>query len=571
MLEKIRLKLAGAEALPLLVLLGILCGLFAGAIIIAFRLLIEMVQSSFLPQGNVENYEALSLIARLVLPLGGAVLIGVLFHVIYRGAVQLGVVHVLERLAYHQANLPLANFFAQFAGAAISIVCGHSVGREGPGVHLGAAAGSFIGQWLKLPNNTLRILVACGAASSIAASFNTPIAGVIFAMEVIVMEYTIAGFAPIMLSSVSAALLTQAVFGSAPVFSVPALKLATITELSALLVMGLFIGCLAAMFIWLLRTTTANTKNIAFVYRMGLAGLLTGVCAMAVPQVMGIGYDTVNATIVGELGIGLLAVIVVAKLLATTISLGLGLPGGLIGPTLVIGAAAGGVTGIAAQGIMPNDVASVGFYAVLGMAAMMGATLQAPLAALMALLELTVNTNIILPGMLVVIVAGLTSSHLFRQQGVFLMLLKERGLDYRNNPIAQALRRVGVSSTMSRSFTRTPHLIRRSQAQPLLQMEPEWIVIEKDNVPFALMPSVELAQFLTMNQQDEIDLLEIPGKRYDCVAVGIRDTLQTVLDQMEEHQMDIVYVGQKSHQEANKYLIHGIVTRQMIETHYRYH
>ena len=206
--------------------------------------------------------------------------------------------------------------------------------------------------------------------------------------------------------------------------------------------------------------------------------------------------------------------------------LGLGLPGGLIGPTLVIGAAAGGVAGNIAQSFMPGDVASVGFYAMLGMAAMMGATLQAPLAALMALLELTVNTHVILPGMLVVIVAGLTSSHLFKQQSVFLMLLKERGLDFRDNPVAQSLRRIGVASVMTRSFVRSMNAVRRSEAQALLRSEPDWIVIEKDNVPIALMPSVDLAQYLGLNQQDEIDLLEIPGKRVDSVAVGIRDTLQ---------------------------------------------
>lgn len=571
MLEKIRLKLAGAEALPLLALLGIVVGVFAAMIIIAFRLVIETSQAAFLPQGNVENYEALSLTMRFVLPFLGALSIGALFYVLYRGPVPVGVMHVLERLAYHQANLPFRNFIAQFTGGAISIICGHSVGREGPGVHLGAAAGSFIGQWLKLPNNTLRILVACGTSASIAASFNTPIAGVIFAMEVIVMEYTIAGFAPIMLSAVSGALLTQAVFGADPVFSVPALKLATIKELAVLLVMGLAVGSLAAGFIRLLRITIHVSANVAYLYRMGLAGLLTGACAMVLPQVMGIGYDTMNAAITGELGIGLLIAIVVAKMLVTTIGLGLGLPGGLIGPTLIIGAAAGGVTGIVAQSVMPNDVASVGFFAVLGMAAMMGATLQAPLAALMALLELTVNTNIILPGMLVVIVASLTSSHLFRQQGVFIILMKERGLDFRNNPIAQALRRVGVSSIMSRSFVQTPYQLRRQEAQSLLQTEPEWIVIEKDNTPTALMPSVDLAQYLTMNQQDDIDLLDIPGQRYDCMAVGIRDTLQTVLDRMEEQQQEVVYVGQQNRRDDERYLIHGIVTRQMIETHYRYY
>ena len=207
----------------------------------------------------------------------------------------------------------------------------------------------------------------------------------------------------------------------------------------------------------------------------------------------------------------------------------------------------------------------------LGMAAMMGATLQAPLAALMALLELTVNTNIIMPGMLVVIVAGLTSSHFFKQEGVFLMLMKERGLDFRSNPVAQALRRVGVASVMTRHFMRTPHLLRRNAAQELLQKEPEWFVIEKDNEPVALMPSVELAQFLTMNQHDEIDLLKMPGQRSDSVAIGIRDTLQLALERMDELHLDVLYVGHKSAGEAGRVIIHGIVTRQMIETYYRYH
>jgi CIC family chloride channel protein len=552
LLQKLRLKLASAEALPLLVLLGIVSGLFAGGIIILLRLLIETLQAKFLPDGNPENYEALALWMRFLLPLSGALLIGIVFRLLYKGPVQVGVVHVLERLQYHQGNIPVRNFIAQFIGAAISIISGHSVGREGPGVHLGAAGTSFLGQWMKLPNNSLRILVACGAAASIAASFNTPIAGVIFAMEVIVMEYTIAGFAPIIMSAVSATVLTQAVFGKEPVFSVQALQLSNLTELVFLLFMGLTIGALAALFIWVLRITTNKTQKIAFMNRMLLAGLITGICALWVPQIMGIGYDTVNATIMGELGVGLLLTIVFVKLLATTLGLGLGLPAGLIGPTVVIGAAAGGVVGSLAHALMPGEVASAGFYAMLGMAAMMGATLQAPLAALMALLELTVNTNIILPGMLVVIVAGLS------------------------NPVAQALRRVGVAGEMSRSFLRTPNLLRRNEAQALLQNEPEWLVVEKDNVPVALMPSVELAHYLTMNQQDEVDLLEIPGQRYDCAMIGIRDTLQLALEQMDQRHLDVLCVGHKKlgqndEQTSVDYQVHGILTRQMLETHYRFH
>lgn len=569
MLEKLRLHLAGVDALPLLAVLGLFSGLVAGSVIILLRLLIEFIQSGFLPNADPENYEALSMATRFALPVLGGLMIGLLFQFAGKDAIAVGVVHVQERLAYHQANLPFKNFIMQFIGATVSIVSGHSVGREGPGVHLGAASASFIGQWFKLPHNTLRILVACGVSASIAASFNTPFAGVIFAMEVIMLEYTIAGFTPIVLAAVSATFLTHTVFGSQPVFTVPALQLATYTELPVLLMMGVMIGALSAAFIALLKLTIVKTHEVAVWQRLTLAGLVTGVCAVFAPQIMSIGYDTVNQAMLGEIGLALLLLIVFLKVVATTVGIGLGLPGGLIGPTLVIGAAAGGAVGIVADAVLPNQVASAGFYAMIGMAAMMGATLQAPLAALMALLELTVNTNIILPGMLAVVVAGITSSHLFRQESVFVMLLKVKGLDYRHSPIAQSLRRIGVASVMTRSFVRSKQSMRRSEAQAILQSEPEWIVVENEAEPMVVMPSADLAQFLGMNQQDVVDLIELPGKRTDCALVGIRETLQRALELMDERKIDIVLVGKKA-EGSDKALIHGIVTRPMIEMHYRY-
>ncbi|NOZ53846.1 MAG: chloride channel protein [Gammaproteobacteria bacterium] len=567
-LEKLRLHLAGADALPLLALLGLLSGLVAGGVIILLRLLVESIQHGFLPDGDIENYEALSMAVRFALPVFGGLVIGLLFQLAGKDAIVVGIVHVQERLAYHQANLPVKNFIMQFIGAVISITSGHSVGREGPGVHLGAASASLIGQWFKLPHNTLRILVACGVSASIAASFNTPFAGVIFAMEVIMWEYTIIGFTPIVLAAVSATFLSQTVFGSQSVFSVPALQLATYVELPVLLLMGVMIGALSAAFIAMLKFTIVKTNQIDVWQRLTLAGVVTGICAVFVPQIMSIGYDTVNQAMLGEIGLALLLLIVIVKLVATAVGLGLGLPGGLIGPTLVIGAAAGGIVGIVAETVLPNQVASVGFYAMIGMAAMMGATLQAPLAALMALLELTLNTNVILPGMLVVVVAGIASSHLFRQESVFVMLLKVKGLDYQHSPVAQSLRRIGVASVMTRSFVRSNQLIRRTQAQTLLQSEPDWIVVENENLPMVVMPSVDLAQFLGVNQQDVIDLIAIPGQRTDSELVDIRDTLQRVLEVMDERQINMVVVGKMD--SAKNALIHGIVTRAMIETHYRY-
>lgn len=581
MLERFRSRLATVDALPQLAILGLVSGLLAGAVIIAFRLLIENIQAGFLPGGNVENYESLSVTVRFLLPAIGGLVLGLLFQSLSSsGDTQVGVVHVLERLSYYQGHLPLRNFILQFVGASLSIVSGHSVGREGPGIHLGAASGSLLGQWLKLPNNSIQTLVACGSAASIAASFNTPLAGVIFAMEVIMMEYTIAGFTPVILSAVSATALTRFVFGADPAFTLPSLHLNSLLELPYLLLLGLVVGTLAAIFIRSLQWVTEKSKPMAIWQRMTVAGILVGLCALIIPEIMGIGYDTVNETMLGNIGIGLLLMIVFFKIAATTIGLGLGLPGGLIGPTLVIGAATGGVLGLFAEQLFPGQVASSGFYAMLGMGAMMGATLQAPLAALVALLELTANPNIILPGMLAIIASGITSSHLFGQESVFLTLSKARGLDYRSNPVAQSLRRIGVTSVLNVSFVESDHIITDSNASALLSNMPLWIMIRQDHQPVALLLAADLSLYLSerisehaadepeekYDEETEIDLLEIPGHREDVVAISQQATLQQALDIMNDSHVDALYVTTNGSKDYPAII--GIITRQTIESQY---
>ncbi|MDY6993218.1 MAG: chloride channel protein, partial [Pseudomonadota bacterium] len=154
MLEKLRIQLATVDALPQLALMGVISGLLAGSVIILFRILTESVQASYLPQGQIEHFEILTQSYRLLIPTLGGLLIGVLFQAVPAEWRTLGIVHVIERLDYHQGHLPLRNAVLQFLGAAISIISGHSVGREGPCVHLGAASGSLLGQGLALPNNS---------------------------------------------------------------------------------------------------------------------------------------------------------------------------------------------------------------------------------------------------------------------------------------------------------------------------------------------------------------------------------------------------------------------------------
>ena len=566
-MERLAERLSHPEASLQLALVALLVGLLAGLVIIAFRLLIETFQAAFLPGGDVEHYEGLDAWLRLLLPTLGGLLIGLALHWLDPTRRAVGVVHVMERLAYHQGKLPLTNFLVQFFAGAASIIAGHSVGREGPSVHLGAASGSLFGRWLNLPNNSLRTLLACGAAAAIAASFNTPLAGVIFAMEVVLMEYTLAGFAPVILAAVSATTLTRAVFGSEPAFIVPALEMGSLWELPYVVLMGLVLGGLAALFIHSLQWFSARLNDRPLWQRTTLGGALVGLCALSVPQVMGIGYDTVNSAVTGELALWLLVVITFAKLFATAAGLGLGLPGGLIGPTLVIGAVAGGAMGNLVQLYWPGELASPSFYVLIGMGAMMGATLQAPLAALTALLELTANPNIILPGMLALIAAGMVSRQGFGKESVFLILLRARGLDYRHDPVMQALRRVGVAGVMDRALHSTSPNLVRAQAQEILSATPRWILVQSQAAPPGLLPAADLARYLAESDTDDIDLAAIPAQRLEPVAVDFNASLQEALEALEQSGAEAVYIERQTAPGIRRAV--GILTRAQIERSYR--
>jgi len=570
------------EGLPLLALLGLLCGLFAGGIVIAFRLIIEFNITGLLPHNNPEGFEALDGHTRFLLCAAGGLLVGIALHLLRAKSRNVGVVHVIERLDYQQGNLPVRNALVQFFTAAIALMSGQSVGKEGPSVHLGAAAGSGLGRLLSIPNNGVRILVASGTAAAISATFDTPLAGVIFAMEVVIMEYTVIGFTPVILASVSAAALARFTFGDAAGLIVPDLQLHSLTELPIVALMGAVIGIIAAGFIQLTLLTSTLFNRYAIWIRTTAAGVLTGLVAYALPEVMGTGYDTIDQflTMSPEVGMSLVLVILLmfAKTLTTASAVGLGVPAGLIGPTLFVGAAAGAAMGLITASFMP-EFSNIGLYAVLGMAAMMAATLQAPLAALMYLLELTSNHAITLPGMIAVISASLMTRVVFGKSSIYRHLMLARGLDYRNSPLAVALRRVGVASVMDRELVQQNRHISVAQATKLLQNEPRWLLLvdEDENCKTSLLPATDLARHLNelsnqkesvdSIQNDNLDLLTIPAKRLDTASITIIATLQEAHEKMNTEQCDVLHIT-GAHGQSKK-RIYGVITREHIESSYR--
>ncbi|MBV1905850.1 MAG: chloride channel protein [Pseudomonadales bacterium] len=591
-LDFFRAQLASVDALPQLAVLALITGCVTGLVILLFRITIELTLDQFLP-GHNENFEGLSKQLQFFLPLFGASILGLLLTFMPAQDTRAGIVHVLERLGGHQGHLPLKNALVQFLAGAFALITGQSAGREGPAIHLGAAASSLLGQFFKLPNNSIRTLVACGAAAAIAGSFNTPVAGVIFAMEVIVMEYSIASFIPVILAAVTTTLITRLTYGADPAFIVPQLSMQSLVEIPYVIVAGIIIGATAAGFINLLQAF-AKLNSLPFWQRGIIAGLITGTAAMIAPAVLGIGYDTVNAAMLGQLSFITLGTIVVLKIVTSSAFVGLGLPAGIIGPTLVTGASLGGILGLIISGLIPEQAASPGFYVMLGMSAMMAAVLQAPLAALMTVLELTANPNIILPAMLIIVAATMTTSELFKKKSIVLTTLHTLGLQYPPDPLTLHLQRAGVASVMRRDIVVLNQIISLQEAQTALENNPGMIVVMVNSQPACVLATRDLVLHIdSMNaapplladanldsnttnstsaskpeselvpDKKIVDLMEIPGMRMDLASVSIQATLLEAVQELNKSGLEALCITHTSAPMINRVV--GILTHNEID------
>ena len=400
-----------------LTLLGALAGIGAGGVVLGFRWAVERGQLLFLPDGRLGNYEGLSDWAIVALPVLGGLALGLAFEKLPPSLREVGIVHVIRQLRHTgRPSLPLGNAIVQFFAGVFAIICGHSVDREGPGVHIGAATGTQVG--VKSSDAETFTLTAGGAAAAIAAAFNTPLAGVIFVIEVLGVRYRVDRFIPIMTASIMGAIISRAAYGATPSFTLASeLRMESLYELVFLALLGIVTGLVAVAFIGMTEAAGRWTERWRPTPSFLVAGLVTGVVGLRYPQVLGISYDTLNDILNDHLTATVLSGLVVGKLVATAVSIGLRMPGGLIGPSLVMGGALGGSLGVWAQAA--PQTGSESFYATIGMIAMMSAVLRAPLAALFALLEMTGEPNIILPGMMAVVSADLVARQLLGRDSVF--------------------------------------------------------------------------------------------------------------------------------------------------------
>ncbi len=389
-----------------------------------------------------------------LIPMLGGLIVGPLVYKFAGEAKGHGVPEVMNAVARLGGIIRPRVAFIKTIASAICIGSGGSAGREGPIVQIGSAIGSTIGQVFHMSGDRVRILVGCGAAAGISAVFNAPIAGVIFSLEIILGDFAIKTFSPVLLSSVVASVVTRTFLGNHPAFDVPDYSLVSAWEIPLYCGMGVALGFLGVAFTRSLAWSEDffDRLNVTDWTKPAVGGLLLGGIAIFYPQVLADGYDTIKLTLYGQLGAGLLLVLVFLKMLATSFTLGSGNSGGIFAPSLFMGAVAGGVFGFAVNYLFPGVTATPGAYALVGMAGMVAAATHAPITALLIIFEMTSDYRIILPLMVTVVFSALVAGKLF-EHSVYTVKLARRGIDIRGGKDINVLRSHRVSEIMDRKFT----------------------------------------------------------------------------------------------------------------------
>lgn len=417
----------------LLLFLAVGIGAAAGYGALAFRLLVEGLQ--FLLYGNPADFIA-SQAARLpwwqvlAVPTLGGLVIGIFTHNVMPGRLPQGVADVMAASALRNGRMPFREGMAAAAVSIGSLGCGASVGREGPIVHLGATFASKVAQKLHLSPSLAKTLLGCGVAAGIASAFNAPIAGVFFALEVVVGHYGITAFSPIVISSVVGTVITRLHIGDAAAFILPPQQVTSFWELPAFVILGM-VCAIAAMGMLkgiVLVQAIHERLQIARWLRPAIAGLFVGAIAIRLPEVLGVGYEATDNALKGSYDLQLLVLLAFAKGTATVVCLASGFGGGIFSPSLVLGAMVGSAYGLIAVGFFPDLGSSTSVYALLAMAAIAACTLGAPISTIIMVFELTADYGITFALMVTVSIASLICRQL-HWHSFFSWQLQKRGID----------------------------------------------------------------------------------------------------------------------------------------------
>lgn len=421
-----------------LVVSAILLGVLAAYGAIGFRFLILKAQELFWESSAevIPVFGSYPSLAVVLIPAFGGLIVGLVVHKLSPEVKGSGIPEVMEAVAKKGGAIRLRVVFTKAVAAAVTIGSGGSAGREGPIVHIGSAIGSVLGQALQVSVKNLRTFVACGTAAAIAATFNAPIAGALFAIEVVLGDMRVASMSPIVIASVVATVVSRHYLGDFPAFEVPSFTLVSYRELLLYAAVGILSGLLSVLFIRVMYFSSSRFEQLAMPawVKPAIGGLVVGCIALVFPNVLGVGYETINVAlndepihVAGLSGWGALLAILLAKMAATSLTLGAGGSGGVFAPSLFIGAALGAAFGEVVNLLFPAWTAPASAYALVGMGAVVSAATHAPITAILIIFELTNNYKIIPPLMLACVIGVLLSSYI-KSDSIYTEKLSRRGI-----------------------------------------------------------------------------------------------------------------------------------------------
>jgi len=539
-----------------LLVLAVFMGTVAAYLAIAFRELYLLVQGL----GFGTYSDTLVSTARdlpkwqiVLVPTAGGLLIGLFVHYLMPNRRPYSVTDVVAAVAMRSGNM---GYREALGGALInvaSIGVGASVGREGPVVHLGAAICSRFARALHLNRSLVINLLGCGVAAAIAASFNAPFAGAFFATEVIIGHYALTAVAPIMLASVTGTIIARSHFGDFPAFVIPPNPIVSLFEFPAFALLGVVSAVMAIVLMHSISvgqdiSDKMNDKlSLPRWAHPMLGGAMVGLIAIAFPEVLGVGYGTTDAALKGHIALPLLLALLAAKTAAVAISLGSGFGGGVFSPSLFLGAMLGGAFGIIATQAFPEMSSGHGAYTMIGMAAVAGAVLGAPISTILIIFELTHDNSVTVAVMVAVVIASVVTQQMFGGS-FFIKQLDRRGLNIRRGREAGLLAQIHVGDLMTTSaFSKVALSLPINDLREKLQTAPhgQLVVVDENGVIRGTITLSDLSDAAFDHSVDSL-LNAIDVMRTDPPVLTPDTDLDGALKLMEDvHEEHIAVVDSK--------------------------
>lgn len=532
--------------------LAVIIGILAGFGAVGVRMLIEGIADLCFPgEGTLlERIIIAPWYMKLIIPAVGGAIVGPLIYFFAPEAKGHGVPEVMQSVIKKGGIIRPQVAVVKAIASAITIGTGGSVGREGPIIQVGSSLGSSVGQFFRVTPSRMKILVGCGAAAGIAAAFNAPIAGALFAIEIILMTFSATSFSPIIIASVMATVVSHYFEGDFAAFQVPNYAIINTYEVGFYFILGIFSGLISFLFIKVLYFSEDlwdDKFKIPQYFKPAIGGVLIGLMALVFPQIMGVGYDSMDAALNNRAIWYLALLLIFLKILSSSITLGSGGSGGVFAPSLFMGAMLGAGFGYGINQLFPGQVAAPGAYALVAMGGLVAGTTRAPITAIIIVFELTKETSIILPLMITCTIATILSSKLSRES-IYTLKLLQRNIQIKGNTEVNVLKSILIKDVFKRNFEVIPENANFSEVvQKIITKNASYLSVRNMDKEFLGLISIDLIRDLIFDKDTLKDLI-IAGDiaNRDVCKIYTDDNCRDVLDIMSKSKYDALPVFERS-------------------------